>query len=65
MGNDAFLDFYMHLPKRVVSYPVIAMVHLVGCYVYKKDSPAHLDLVMFQRRSKDFKITQGKIRVRV
>lgn len=65
IGNDSFLLFYKHLPRRLVSDPIINMVHLVDYYVYKGDSPAHLALVMFQRRKEDFKITQGKIRVRV
>lgn len=55
----------MHLPRRLVSDSVITMVHLVGYYAYKRDSPAHLALVMFQRRNKDFKMTQGKIGDRV
>jgi hypothetical protein len=50
----------MQLPRRLVSDPVITMVHLVGCDVYKRDPPAHLALVVFQRRNKDFKITQGR-----
>lgn len=36
--------------------------HVVEYCVSKKDSPTHLGLVMLQRKNREFKITQGKIR---
>lgn len=39
-------------PGNLASDPVITALHLVGCYVYKRDSSTHLAIVMYQRKKK-------------